>query len=93
MSAELIERDLSKHIEKQLVTSLNDLPRIRRFFGREAEIDGMVALLEDHSSSILVPGIAGIGKTALAGKLLERFTHRRNPVSYTHLTLPTICSV
>ena len=31
----------------------------------------MVALLEDHSSSILVPGIAGIGKTSLAGKLLE----------------------
>jgi len=25
-----------------------------------------------------VPGIAGIGKTALAGKLLEGFTHRRN---------------
>ena len=78
LSAELIERDLSKHIEKQLVTSLNDLPRIRRFFGREAEIDSMVALLEGHSSSILIPGIAGIGKTALAGKLLERFTHRRN---------------
>ncbi len=38
----------------------------------------MVALLEDQSSSILVPGIAGIGKTALAGKLLEGFTHRRN---------------
>ena len=78
LSAELIERDLSKHIEKQLVTSLNDLPRIRRFFGREAEIDSMVALLEDHSGSILIPGIAGIGKTALAGKLLERFTHQRN---------------
>ncbi len=78
LSAELIERDLSKHIEKQLVTSLNDLPRIRRFFGREAEIDSMVALLEGHSSSILIPGIAGIGKTALAGKLLERFTHQRN---------------
>jgi len=78
LSAELIERDLSKHIEKQLVTSLNDLPRIRRFFGRDAELENMVALLEDHSSSILVPGIAGIGKTALAGKLLERFTHRRN---------------
>ena len=78
LSPELIERDLSKHIEKQLVTSLNDLPRIRRFFGREAEIDNMVALLEDHSSSILIPGIAGIGKTALAGKLLERFTHQRN---------------
>ena len=27
LSADLIERDLSKHIEKQLVTSLSDLPR------------------------------------------------------------------
>jgi len=78
LSPELIERDLSKHIEKQLVTSLNDLPRTRRFFGRDDELESMVNLLEDHSSSILVPGIAGIGKTALAGKLLERFTHRRN---------------
>ena len=32
LSAELIERDLSKHIEKQLVTSFNDLPRTRKFF-------------------------------------------------------------
>ncbi|MEC7720439.1 MAG: ATP-binding protein, partial [Candidatus Thermoplasmatota archaeon] len=78
LSAELIERDLSKHIEKQLVNSLNDLPRTRRFFGRDDELDSMVNLLEDHSSSILIPGIAGIGKTSLAGKLLERFTHRRN---------------
>ena len=78
LSPELIKRDLSKHIEKQLVSSLNDLPRTRRFFGREDELASMVALLEDHSSSILVPGIAGIGKTSLAGKLLEHFTHRRN---------------
>lgn len=78
LSAELIERDLSKHIEKQLVTSFNDLPRTRKFFGREKEVDDMVNLLEARSSSILVPGIAGIGKTALAGKILERFTHERN---------------
>lgn len=78
LSPELIERDLSKHIEKQLVSSLNDLPRTRRFFGREDELENMVALLDGHSSSILVPGIAGIGKTSLAGKLLEHFTHRRN---------------
>ena len=26
----------------------------------------------------MVPGIAGIGKTALSAKLIERFTHRRN---------------
>ena len=78
LSAELIERDLSKHIEKQLVTSFNDLPRTRKFFGREKEVDDMFNLLEKRSSSILVPGIAGIGKTALAGKILERFTHERN---------------
>ncbi|MGY8692075.1 MAG: ATP-binding protein, partial [Candidatus Poseidoniales archaeon] len=78
LSPELIERDLSKHIEKQLVSYLNDMPRTRRFFGRESELENMVALLENKSNSILVPGIAGIGKTALAAKLLERFTHRRN---------------
>ena len=78
LSPELIERDLSKHIEKQLVSYLNDMPRARRFFGRENELENMVALLENRSNSILVPGIAGIGKTALAAKLLESFTHRRN---------------
>ena len=78
LSPDLIERDLSKHIEKQLVNSLNDLPRTRRFFGRDQEISRMADILEAESSTLLVPGIAGIGKTALAAKLLERFTHRRN---------------
>jgi tetratricopeptide (TPR) repeat protein/DNA-binding PadR family transcriptional regulator len=78
LTAELIERDLSKQIEKQLIYSLNDLPRTRKFYGREKEVEDIVKLLEAQSSSILVPGIAGIGKTALAGKVLERFTHRRN---------------
>ena len=78
LSPDLIERDLSKHIEKQLVNSLNDLPRTRRFYGRLDETTRMPDLLEEESTTLLVPGIAGIGKTALAGKLLERFTHRRN---------------
>lgn len=78
LSPDLIERDLSKHIEKQLVNSLNDLPRTRRFYGRSNEISQMADILEGESTSLLVPGIAGIGKTALAAKLLERFTHRRN---------------
>ncbi len=78
LSPDLIERDLSKHIEKQLVNSLNDLPRMRRFFGRDHEISQMADILEAESTTLLVPGIAGIGKTALAAKLLERFTHRRN---------------
>jgi tetratricopeptide (TPR) repeat protein/DNA-binding PadR family transcriptional regulator len=78
LTPELIERDLSKHIEKQLVSYLNDLPRTRRFFGRNKEIDVMAELLEAKSASILVPGIAGIGKTSLSTKILDRFTHRRN---------------
>ena len=38
----------------------------------------MAKLLEAKSASILVPGIAGIGKTSLSTKILDRFTHRRN---------------
>lgn len=78
LSADLIERDLSKHVEKQLVTSLGDLPRLRHFYGRENELDNMYNLLEARATTLLVPGIAGIGKTTMASKLIERFMHRRN---------------
>ena len=78
LNSELIERDLTKHIERQFSSSLADLPRVRKFFGREAELDKIANLLEEASTSIVVPGIAGIGKTALATKVIERFTHRRN---------------
>ena len=40
--------------------------------------------MEDRGGSLLVSAAAGSGKTKV---LVER------PVSYTHLTLPTICSV
>jgi tetratricopeptide (TPR) repeat protein len=78
LSADLIERDLSKHVEKQLVTSLTDLPRVRHFFGRNRELDNMESLLDARATTLLVPGIAGIGKTSVAAKLIERFMHRRN---------------
>ena len=78
LNEELIQRDLDKHVEKQLVTSLGDLPRTRAFFGRETELENICALLDARSSCLLVPGIAGIGKTALAGKVIEQYTHRRN---------------
>ena len=50
------------------VSYLNDLPRTRRFYGRTKEIDVMAELLDAKSASILVPGIAGIGKTSLSTK-------------------------
>ena len=78
LTADLVERDLSKHVEKQLVTSLADLPRLRHFYGRTTELDNMVNLIEARATTLLVPGIAGIGKTTVASKLIERFMHRRN---------------
>ena len=78
LTPDLIERDLSKHVEKQLVSVLGDLPRMRHFVGRDAELKTMVDLLDARSTTILVPGIAGIGKTSLAAKLVEMFTHKRN---------------
>ena len=78
LTADLIERDLSKHVEKQLVTALGDLPRLRHFYGRGKELDNMFNLLEARATTLLVPGIAGIGKTTMASKLIERFMHRRN---------------
>ena len=78
LSPDLVDRDLSKHVEKQLITSLADLPRVRKFYGRERELDHIVSLLDARATTLLVPGIAGIGKTTVAGKLVERFTHRRN---------------
>ena len=78
LSEDLIERDLSKQVEKQLVTSLGDLPRLRHFYGREKELDNMVNLLDARATTLMIPGIAGIGKTTIAAKLIERFMHRRN---------------
>jgi ATP/maltotriose-dependent transcriptional regulator MalT len=78
LSAELVERDLSKHVEKQLVSSLGDLPRLRHFYGRSQELENMVNLLEARSTTLMIPGIAGIGKTAMAAKIIESFMHRRN---------------
>ena len=68
LSADLVERDLSKHVEKQLVTSLADLPRLRHFYGRATELDNMCNLL-DARATLLVPGIAGIGKTTVASEI------------------------
>ena len=41
----LIERDLTKHIERQFVSSLADMPRVRQFYGRDEELDQIATLL------------------------------------------------
>eukprot|EP00969_Alexandrium_andersonii_P100859 4449249-Alexandrium_andersonii.AAC.1 len=38
-------------------------------------------------------GVHGLDKSCRLGSLYAEAAHYRAPVSYTHLTLPTICSV
>ncbi len=78
LSPELIERDLTKRVEKQLTSTLGDLPRLRHFYGRVTELQAISESLDEGPTAILIPGIAGIGKTSLAAKLLENYTFRRN---------------
>ena len=81
LSADLVERDLSKHVEKQLVTSLGDLPRLRHFYGRSTELENMVNLLEARSTTLMIPGIAGIGIPKPLYSLLFNDTAVPAPVS------------
>ena len=78
LTPELIERDLTKRVEKQLSSSLGDLPRLRHFYGRVTELQAITETLDEGPFAILIPGIAGIGKTSLASKLIENYTFRRN---------------
>ena len=75
----IIEKEIEAHVQQ--IVSLNDK------IGRT-----MVAILSGHQSGSLsrqVQNIFGFGSTKLASSLSQR----NIPVSYTHLTLPTICSV
>ena len=58
-------------------------------------------------AKLVLLGESGVGKSCLIKRFVQNewtgnemttigasfFTHRLTPVSYTHLTLPTICSV
>ena len=72
LTPEIVERDLSKHIEKQLVNSLSDLPRTERFYGRETEITNC----SDSRTSICDPSGSNCGWKTPASRLIEEFTHK-----------------
>ena len=65
----------------------------------EPKLDGMILLLEDISEPAYrvhraLHHLKSSGKlNNLRGLVLGRFTNEQAAVSYTHLTLPTICSV
>src|SRR5678815_2008507 len=74
-------------------TRLHEVPRPPAdFTGREDELKELLASIEIGGVTISgLQGMGGIGKTALALKLIELLEPRYldAPVSYTHLTLPT----
>jgi tetratricopeptide (TPR) repeat protein/DNA-binding MarR family transcriptional regulator len=57
-------------MEHSYVDFSDKLPKLKYFFGRKSELDQLKSALET-SKLIIIRGIAGIGKTTLATKLVE----------------------
>ena len=71
----------------KIKTSINSV-----VVGKESVVDlAIVAVL--CRGHILAEDVPGIGKTTMARALAGALECTFGPVSYTHLTLPTICSV
>ena len=94
--------------ESSAAAATRTLPRdIGGFTGRERELTGLEKSLAKVAGGGLagiyaIDGMAGIGKTTFAVHAAHRLAGRfpdgqfflpLHAVSYTHLTLPTICSV
>ena len=81
--------------------TMQDYEKLGVFYlGREYDIEQRESrenlLLYDSRdlcTHAVVVGMTGSGKTGLCVGMLEEAAIDRIPVSYTHLTLPTICSV
>src|SRR3990172_2847934 len=73
--------DLStfRPVRGKFVDYAERMPRLRYFFGREAEVVAADEWLEDPDSRVLViTGLAGIGKTTLLARKLDDWRGRRH---------------
>ena len=66
--------------------------RTRDASWREKQLDGLVRLLEENDEALIAALHADLGKPRAEGWTTDLGT-TATAVSYTHLTLPTICSV
>jgi ATP/maltotriose-dependent transcriptional regulator MalT len=66
-----IERAQTRWEEQvEMVDRTERAPKLRAFYGREEELETLLAMVGEHRFSV-VHGIAGIGKTSLAVRLVE----------------------
>ncbi len=73
-----IERAQTRWEEQvEMVDSTSRAPKLRAFFGREEELEAVNGMI-DGSRFIIVHGMAGIGKTSLAVRLLEDMRKETN---------------
>jgi len=56
------------------VVHVEGLPAPRHFFGREDDLGSIDELLKSDCRVVVVQGIAGIGKSSLANKLIEKYS-------------------
>ncbi|MCI0497585.1 MAG: tetratricopeptide repeat protein, partial [Thermoplasmata archaeon] len=64
------------------VVQTEGLPTPRHFFGREREISIIDGHIERACRVVVIQGIAGIGKSSLAYKMIERYGSTRNVFYY-----------
>ncbi|HID73488.1 MAG TPA: tetratricopeptide repeat protein, partial [Thermoplasmata archaeon] len=75
-------RQLEEEKALPYVVQMEGLPTPRHFFGREQEMKAIDALLKSDCRVIVIQGIAGIGKSTLAYKLIERYSSSMNVYYY-----------
>jgi predicted ATPase len=63
--------------EERMVDHSDDAPKVMEFYGRVAEIESVLSLLDD-SGVLVVRGLPGIGKTILASVICSQIRDRRN---------------
>lgn len=91
-------QDLVERLLNSSIPSKNQIPNIPLFFGRREELLKLSQAIEGGTSLIAITGMGGIGKTALAVKLVENershfaqtlwFSFHQNPPATD--TLPTL---
>jgi flagellar biosynthesis GTPase FlhF len=83
---------LKKFKRTQFIDFSADAPRLVHFFGRKREMTSLKKLVEEREvhNIIYINGLAGIGKTSLVAKLLEKYRGSKHIFWYNFQKLDTL---